>query len=476
MKTSAQIKLLMGPRRRMSQHPAAPGACRTAVRPARLLREEGIIFMVCLGHIFHSKRGMNKLSTKSGRRRHRSLRAVWSRIALLLAVVGSLCLVVGLLVLGISLLAPPKVQDNQRLMAAAYVASGIVLLAVRFALRRRSGGPARATSRHSTTGRVPPASPKRSGAVLVLTLIVIALLSSLLVQVQFASRSALREAEAEFETARLRLAARNAVFRGISRLASDPDPDSDHDGERWAEPLDETTPTGISTRVVVTDEQRYFDLNNLLFTNTAEHTRSSADIVMDLMTLSGDYTPIDRVSALQDWIDADDRGLHESFFYRRKTPPYRPPNRLLLTWRELIWVEGFTRAYFEPRPRTGPLAPFQYDFADCVTVLPVMGERPLPVNVNQASRVVLEGVFGLAHEDEVEQIVGTRQLEPFASMDDLIPLLDPELFERIRTYLDVKSSVFRVEARAYKNDLSQNLRALVERAGDHEVKVLGWIY
>lgn len=90
-----------------------------------------------------------------------------------------------------------------------------------------------------------------------------------------------------------------------------------------------------------------------------------------------------------DWIDADDETrLHgaEDNEYRRESPDGpRPPNRALTSFDELRDIAGFTPLFFTPE---GQLTELGRRLKDSVSI-----HHQSPVNLNTASKTVLESLF-----------------------------------------------------------------------------------
>jgi type II secretory pathway component PulK len=182
------------------------------------------------------------------------------------------------------------------------------------------------------------------------------------------------------------------------------------------------------------------------------------------------------VDSLIDWTDADHDGFRETPFYARDDPPSQAGNRLLNTWGELLHVSGFSPELFARRPRRSSRDPHQPSLLDCVTVIPVTRTRPIPVNVNTAERTVLIGVFGPGRSSAADELVNLRGEGPLLSLDALEDRVEDEVLDRARPYLDVKSTFFRLEARAYAEGHAVDLRAFARRGSDGNVEVLQWAF
>jgi type II secretory pathway component PulK len=374
-----------------------------------------------------------------------------------------------------SLFADGQTQLRQQKLCLAYAAAALGFLALRWTLARLRhllGRPHR-TRPPAVSGSVP--LDGRSGSVLVLTLVMLAVVGGLLVQIQLGARAARRRAEAALVGDRLRHAASVAARDAMRSLADGATPDETATNTFWNIGWDIQEPTGIALRVRVTDMNRYFDLNNLAVTSMVATLRPPGEVVMDLMTLCGHFTPVQKVEALADWIDPDSEGPWEADAYRDREPPYQPANRILYGLSELMAVDGFDRELFERHPYAAPGEAFKANLADCVAALPVPRSQAIPVNVNTAPPPVLRAVLGLDQDEAVAAIVGMRTIRRITSMDKVAPLLEPVVLQRSRPYLDVHSRFYRIDVRSFVEGQGLDLAALVYAGSTGEVEVLQWI-
>jgi type II secretory pathway component PulK len=406
------------------------------------------------------------------------------RLKILLQVLGYLVLGLGACIALAALLQDELSTARPRLLnlASKYAVAGLALLVVHFLIftlphwiqmrrspthqRRRALG----RNQLGTADRDP-----RRGGVLVLVLVLLSLLSVLLVQAHALARHRLRAEENARATADVRRAATDAVWAALQRLADDPDLTVDTTNEIWAAREEVTTPLGISTLTRVWDSSSRFDLNNLSVV-PASGERASEDILMDVMTLCGDFTPVARVSALRDFVDTNPAGLYEAAHYARRTPPESCPNRILYTWGELLATEGWTREAFARKPRTGALRTFEADLVDNLTLIPVPREKPLPVNINTASRETLTGVLGLGQDALVATILTLRSLKPIRDLEAIALMAEPGVFEAVRPFLAVRSDWFEIEALAFADGRSERVRARAARTREGRVDVVQWLF
>ena len=426
----------------------------------------------------------NRDETRTRRKSRRHLH----KLAILLLVMGLLCVVISVVFFARSFTGFTSVRARMQRISAVYIVSGLAMLVVRFGVvialkraeerkRRHSlnGGMARQEEKPVSNGNGPSVPPdKRAGMVLILLLVVLGLMTGLVLQVQLTARSLLRREQAERRTVLLQQAATDAAREALQRLADDEDLFVDHEGEPWAGIREVKTPAGIATRVKVIDADRAFNLNNMGVTGSST-LRTADEILMDLMTLCGDFEPAGRVDALKHFVDKDGEGVAESPLYLGKNPPYEAPNRNLYSFGELLWVDGFSKDLFKRHERQSVHEFFNADLIDCVSVFPVSLSRPASVNVNTAKAEVLMGILGLGQETLVRTIVAMRMEKPIRSLDAIGMVLDPLLLEAVRPYLDVSSRYFTVEAQAFAEGQTQRVQLLAHRDPSGGVQVMNWI-
>ncbi len=313
----------------------------------------------------------------------------------------------------------------------------------------------------------------RAGMALILALVAVVLAGGLALHLQTKALALARAERAALEAERLRAAAAEAAREAMWALAADEDLGVDHLGEDWARPREAVREDGLATWAVAEDAGRFFNWNNLSATNRAG--RTSRDILLDLMTFCGDFSPVVRAEALQDFVDADGAGSYEADFYRVGDEPFQPPNRELWAPAELLRVHDFSAEMFRPRARQGPEDLFGGDLASSTALVPRPLDAPIPVNVNTAGRDVLMGLTGLRQEAAVRSVLALRQVQPFESLAVMF-MANPELAAALEGAVGTASTCFRVRARASLGARHVAVLAWVERdpqTGD--VRILQWV-
>jgi len=317
---------------------------------------------------------------------------------------------------------------------------------------------------------------QRSGMILVLVLVLLALITGLVIQSQLTARSILATGEQQKNKLQLQLALQHAARTGLKTLADDDNSLVDYLDEPWAQPMEYIDPTGISIWMKITDLDRFFDLNNLYIETPPTGLRPASDITMDIMTLCGDFSPVDRVHAIKDWIDPDQDGIKESDLYAQKTPPYACPNDWLQAWSDLLWIDGFSETYLNESDPYAQGGMFKSTIKENLTVIPVPRSSPITININTASKEVLLGVVGLENDLLVQQILALRVSRPLVSLDSIASGAAGINISAIRPWLDVTSHYFSIQVRAFQDTQSMELTAIVQRTQEGDVEILRWVY
>jgi general secretion pathway protein K len=250
-----------------------------------------------------------------------------------------------------------------------------------------------------------------------------------------------------------------AELWGLDILQSkmDGNPNTDHLGEDWAQPIVLPEFEGARLFMQIHDAQARFNLNNLANIDpaTAQTNQYVAQFRRLLLVHGQVDAPADLeiANALMDWLDPDQDprmpGGAEDGIYTLADPPYRSADALMASPSELRLVHGMTPEVY------ARIAPF-------ITALPT----PTPINVNTASAEVLmliEGITPAAAEDAVkarEQLA--QQEQPYTDVSNFLSQF-PALPAAASQGLDVKSSYFELRSIVELGPARVRLRSLVGR-------------
>lgn len=158
------------------------------------------------------------------------------------------------------------------------------------------------------------------------------------------------------------------------------------------------------------------------------------------------------VAAVGDWIDKDD-ALADAFgaetdYYASRPRPYRARNGPVVSLPELRMIKGMDESSY------AKVKPF-LTTAACDGVPPA-------VNLNTAAPEVLQA---LDPGRQLDQALAVRITagRPYKTVDQLKPIVGPEIFSRIDRFSTVRSRFFSVLARGEVNETRTTILALVER-------------
>lgn len=419
-------------------------------------------------------------SSRFGRQR-RHIR----KLAAVFRILAGLCALVSVGFFISSCLEEQSIAHRQRIVGVVFLTATPVLLALGLGLdwwKHRFYGRGRGSRSHRSHASASAADEdgpagSRHGSALIIALLLTTVLTGILLHVQWQTRRSLAAAQRALTHTTLHQAAAEGIRAALQRLAADDDPKVDHDRKPWATPQLVTNPVGVVVAVRVTDENRYFDWNNLSIPPLGPQSRNASDIATDLMNLSGDYAPLDRLGALMDWLlDANSSGLWETPFYRQQLPPYEAANRPLYALSELLWVNGFSRDLFRPRQTDNVFAHHAAGLLDSFAVVPVPRERPVRININTASRDVLLAVLGIDHGYAAQALLALRESGPIRSLQPINRMVEPRLQDVIERYLDVRSLFFCIEAEAEMDGQSERIRAVAHREESGALGIVQWIF
>lgn len=301
---------------------------------------------------------------------------------------------------------------------------------------------------------------------LVLTLLVVVLLVTAVLEFDRSTRTTLkaagnfRDGMKAFHLATSGIAAAQAVLKDdLSKTGG-----KDDLTELWATPFP-PYPVGDGTvAIAVQDEGGKINLNTLVTKDGNRLTDPSWQVerLRKLFRLK-ELDP-NLVDAIVDWLDRDEilepHGA-ETGYYEGLDRPYRCRNGQMETLAELHLIKGITDDVYRV------IAPY-------VTVYwngPITGESR--INLNTADPLVLEslavregpGVQFPLDAAQVEQIVAAR---PFANITQLqkVPGLTPAVYSAIQSQLDVGSRYFSIYAEGEANGVKKGVIAVAERTAE----------
>lgn len=175
----------------------------------------------------------------------------------------------------------------------------------------------------------------------------------------------------------------------------------DYVGEEWSKPMLSIPVDGGDVSGQMTDQQSFFNLNDLI---SQGGNASPADMAIFRRILASVGLPEAMADAVTDWIDQDSNKLPagaEDGYYLGLPVPYRTANQPMVDLSELYLVKGFDQEAVDK------LRPY-------VTALPAR----TPINVNTAGLGVLAAVLPTVPKDKLQAAINRRQQQPYQSVDE----------------------------------------------------------
>ena len=293
------------------------------------------------------------------------------------------------------------------------------------------------------------------GAVLLLVLVVVALLSALLTDWAFSTLVDMRLTETFRDSNRAYYLARGGVEVGRQLLWMDKNA-FDAPTEMWgvgipAYPVSDEATVSIS----IVDEDGRFNLNKLVDTAGNAHVVTRERFRSLLTNLDID-DPVALSDALIDWIDSrDDTSPHgaENAWYQRLAQPLACKNAPLDTVDELLLVKGFTPEIVQR------LTPF-------VTVAEVS-----KLNVNTAAKELLLVWDSAVTASDIELLLTRRQDKPFKTLSEVQDALGMTNFTALNRNVDlaVTSQFYRITSVAQVNDGVRTVETLLQKTGNRQL-------
>jgi general secretion pathway protein K len=288
-----------------------------------------------------------------------------------------------------------------------------------------------------------------NGVALILTLLVTAILVTLIVEVNYSTQVDLRIAGNFRNDLQAYYLAKSGVNIAMSYLKYDlENTDTDNLDEDWAKSYP-PIPVGAGfVKVVTEDENARINVNKVV---TGDGKLDPN--ILNAVSILFQRADVDEgiLNAIIDWIDPDDDPLPgggESSYYGSLDPPYECKNAPLDTISELLMIKGVTDEVY------GKISKYLTIYSN--------GK----INVNTVDKEVLMCLDEEIDEAVVEGIMEYRQEKPFEANEELRDVINnDELYGRISPMIDVKSNAFSVTSAGRVERVEKAIRAVIDREG-----------
>jgi len=291
-----------------------------------------------------------------------------------------------------------------------------------------------------------------SGVALVITLLVLALLITVILDFNLGMRVEAKAAANFRDDTKAYYLARSGITFAIELLEEDKKTSSQFDSlnELWAQKVPPIPVGDGYVQVEIQDEDSRININKLAAgfgTVTGDNMRAYMTRFLEQFELKEEIT-----DSITDWIDADDIeriGGAESSYYESLEESYEAKNNLLHSLQELRLIKGIDD--------------------DILTMIHgfLTIHSDGKINVNTASK---EALISLSEEltgDIADEIIAFRLENPFQQVVDVknnISISD-HVYTEISKFIDIKSSYFSISSTGEINQSRRTIIAIIERSG-----------
>lgn len=241
---------------------------------------------------------------------------------------------------------------------------------------------------------------RERGVVLIVVLGLVALVGAWASAAVYEDTIEIRRAQDMQDAAQARLGSESVMHLACKMLADDARNSKIDDlDETWARRAPPFPVDGGTLAGTIVDENRYFNLNDLVDDKGAVQPEAVAVARRLFAEVGVDEALVD---VLVDWMDADDRpfgasGAEDASYADR---PYRVKNARLDRWGELRLLKGFDAGVVRALFRVAMVGP-------------VPGDGITPVNVNTAPKAVLLALLPSMDDADAEALIAGR---PYAGL------------------------------------------------------------
>jgi len=299
---------------------------------------------------------------------------------------------------------------------------------------------------------------REDGVALILTLLITAILVTLIVEVNYSTQVGLRIAGNFRNDLQAGYLAKSGVNIAISYLKYDVENTvTDNLDEDWAKAYPPIPVGDGFVKVVIEDEHAKINLNEVV-----KEDGKVDEQIRDILIRMFEAVDVDVeiISAIIDWIDPDDDPLPEGAegsYYGSLDPPYGCKNAPLDTLSELLMIKGVTDEVYEK-------------ISKYLTIYSKDGI----ININtvdpEGRSEVLMFLDERIDEPMAERIIAYRGETPFGGQNWQEALRDvinnDEVYNRISKIIGVTSNAFSVTSTGRVERVEKTIRAVINREGN----------
>ncbi len=311
------------------------------------------------------------------------------------------------------------------------------------------------------------------GVALLVTVMVVSLLIAITMHLGMTVRQEILSSTHGRERNTLQTMALSGLQWGLAALNTDMQGTYNSFNDNWAKIAEANVSSLFSGSLKV----KVFDLSGRLQINSLDPSLNTSDeskkILLRLLEMGelGIEDPAKReeiVNSLIDWVDSNDDALFngaEHSYYQSLARPHQCKNGLIDSIDELLLVKGISRELLMGTKETKGLANY-------ITAHGDDGK----INLNTADPLLLSALSVEIDTDKAEKMAAFRK-EPSNSGD----LASVDWYNKVPTLagltleskvLTVKSTFFKVEAVAERNNKSSKAEMIVTRDKDNKIEIL----
>jgi len=283
---------------------------------------------------------------------------------------------------------------------------------------------------------------KQDGAVLLITLLIIAVLSGLAIDFSyqvFTDTSSVSNWINAQRASLLALSAQRVAVMYIKKIRDE----SFTDIRKLDIPLEEDFGIGAKISVSIEDENSRFNINSIIYPNgrTNEKALNSLQKLLEFLNINPDLA-----LSIADWIDPD---AEPRAYYSEDNAK----NDYLWSINELRLINGITEGIYKK------IEPYVTVYGDGL------------ININTADIPVLISLSEGMTRELAERIIEYRETGPFKDKNHIVRVpgmekIGIEILDRIT----VKSSCFRISSLSVVDDVPREIRSVV----DTSLNILSW--
>ncbi|MFV1951735.1 MAG: type II secretion system minor pseudopilin GspK [Nitrospinota bacterium] len=264
-----------------------------------------------------------------------------------------------------------------------------------------------------------------------------------------------------------------ALLKEDAENTEDTEEPSDDLTEKWAKSC-YMPPLAIDDGVMsvcIVDENRKININGINENFKSENRLKALQrIIASLLDIDkDDDTIINIINNIRDWIDPNDESRTaenaEQSYYESLDPPYPCKNGPLDTISEFRLIKGIIEVVKENEKIKDVQELMEY-----LTVYPNVNEAG-KININTASRRVLESLCYEPEMVDVNEIIGHQEEEPFENISQIKDFIG--CYNEIVDMIAVRSDYYSVDAKGEVNGIRKRILAVLKKDTD-KIKIIYW--